>query len=68
MESQVPAWWRPFYAEYENWHVWQGENKLFYASRAKTSPPCVQRAESPEELALAVKAAESDRRCWWEAG
>jgi hypothetical protein len=66
MESPVPAWWRPYYPGHENWHVWQSENKKFYVSRARTSPPCVQRATSPEELAQAVKASENDLRCWWD--
>jgi hypothetical protein len=66
MESAIPVWWRPYYPEHENWHPWKGENGLFYASRATTSPPCVQRADTPELLAQAVKAAESDLRSWWE--
>jgi hypothetical protein len=67
VESPVPDWWRPYYSGHENWHVWRGENGRYYGSRSKTSPPCVQRGDTPEELAEAVKLAETDHRSWWEA-
>jgi hypothetical protein len=36
--------------EYPRWHTWKGISGLVYASRRKTSPPAVVRAEDPLDL------------------
>jgi hypothetical protein len=36
--------------EYPRWHIWKGISGLVYASRRKTSPPAVVRAEDPLDL------------------
>jgi hypothetical protein len=67
-EARAPAWWlKDYQEECPNWHVWRGVNFKYYGSRALTTPPVVQRGDTPAELLKHIRAAESDHRSWWEA-
>ena len=43
-------------AEFPAWHVWRGISGLVYASRLRTSPPVVVRAEDPRDLIDQIRA------------
>jgi len=47
--------------EYPRWHTWKGISGLVYASRRKTSPPAVVRAEDPMDLIDQIRRWEGTR-------
>jgi hypothetical protein len=36
--QRVPKWWTPCVAEFPDWRVWRGENRLCYARLPGTDP------------------------------
>lgn len=51
----VPDWWKPYAAEFDDWHAWDGAGGLLYARRPKSSPPKVVRGTTPIEIANKIR-------------
>jgi hypothetical protein len=49
MPQRVPKWW-PHQAEFPDWQVWRGNNRLYYARLPGTSPLLIVRGEDATDL------------------
>jgi len=68
MDSRSSAWWTKEYQdEFPGWNVWRGVNCKYYGSRTRTTPPVVQRGDTPADLRDRMRSAEADHKSWWEA-
>jgi hypothetical protein len=60
-DAVIPDWWKPYAAEFPQWHAWKGVAGMLYARRPRSSPPKVVRARDAGALRDKVQAAETVR-------
>jgi hypothetical protein len=60
--DEIPDWWKPYAAEFPQWHAWMGVAGLVYARWRNSSPPVVVRGEDAVDLRDEIRRAISRRQ------
>jgi hypothetical protein len=59
--DEIPDWWKPYAAEFPQWHAWKGVAGLVYARWRNSSPPVVVRGEDAVDLRDEIRRAMARR-------